>query len=48
MVKPITKIIGELKKILRYYDDGEWVEEIFSFPNDPSVLGKKIHEFKIN
>jgi len=35
-------------KILRYYDDGEWVEEIFSFPNDPSVLGKKIHEFKIN
>ena len=35
-------------KILSYYSEGEFIEEIYSFPNNSSVLGKDLSEFKIN
>ena len=35
-------------KILSYYSEGEQIEEIYSFPNNSSVVGKDLREFKIN
>ena len=35
-------------KILSYYSDEKFIEEIYSFPNNSSVLGKKLSDYKIN
>lgn len=48
-VKGGATIPSGFTKVLKYLNnDGEKVLEIYSFPNDSTVKGKKIDEFKIN
>ena len=48
-VKGGATIPSGFTKVLKYFNnDGEKVVEVYSFPNDTTVKGKKIDEFKIN
>lgn len=48
-VKGGATIPSGFTKVLKYFNnDGEKVVEVYIFPNDATVKGKKIDEFKIN